>query len=60
MCILKGISVCDVITTLSRVGMEVAGHLFGYFKASGLIFLCLHMGWRELNGFQTVWVINLV
>lgn len=60
MCILKGISVCDVITTLSRVGMEVAGHLIGYFKASGLILLCFGMGWEELNGFQTVWVINLV
>lgn len=45
---------------MSRVGMEVAGHLFGYFKISGSIFLCLCVGWGELNGFQLVWVINLV
>ena len=60
MCVLKGISGCDVITAMSRVGVEVAGHLFGYFKASGLIFLYLCMGWGELNGFQLVWVINRV
>jgi len=60
MCSLKGISGCDVVIPMSRVGREVAGHLFGDFKASGLIILRLCTGWEVLNDFQLVWIISLV
>lgn len=60
MCILGGTSGRGGTTAMSRVGMEATGDLFGYFKASGLIFWRLNTWWGELNSFQLVWVTNLV